>query len=200
MAFIIIYIFSFIICISCATHTALLSSLDGQLVSSCRSRLLAALLSSWSSLSCWSLVGRWLLLLSSFSRLLCWSLGCCSSLWFNCCSNSWLHWVSRLTTVARVYTCLSAELEGFLGLLVNGSHWSHLDHATLCFRSNDMANHSFPTNDTNWWCTKSSTSWSSTRAPIRVPKKQKNKEPTGSTGRVLAKGPLKVKSEWLENL
>ena len=200
MAFIIISIFSFIICISYATHTAPLSNLDGQLVSSCRSRLLAALLSSWSSLSCRSLVGRWLLLLSSLSRLLCWSLGCRSSLWFNCCSNSWLHWVSRLTAVARVCTCLSAVLEGFLGLLVNGSHWSHLDHATLCFRSDDTANHSFPTKNANWWCTKSSASWSSTHAPSKVPKKQKNKEPTRSTGRVLAKGPLKVKSEWLENL
>ena len=43
MAFIIISIFAFIICISCAMHTAPLSSLDGRLVSSYRSRLLAAL-------------------------------------------------------------------------------------------------------------------------------------------------------------
>ena len=102
MAFVILSIFSFIICISCATHTTPLSSLDGQLVSSCRSRLLVTLLSFWSSLSCRSLVGRWLLLLSSLSHFLCWSLGCRSSLWFNCCSNSWLHWVSRLIAVARV--------------------------------------------------------------------------------------------------
>ena len=37
---------------------------------------------------------------------------------------------------------------------VNSSHRSHLDHTTLCLRSSCMANHSFPTNGTNWWCTK----------------------------------------------
>ena len=34
---------------------------------------------------------------------------CCS----NCHSNSWFHWVSRSTVVARVCTCLSNALDGF---------------------------------------------------------------------------------------
>ena len=49
-AFIIISIFSFIICIFCVMHNTPTSSSEGQLVSYW-SRLLATLLSSWSSLS-----------------------------------------------------------------------------------------------------------------------------------------------------
>ena len=49
-AFIIISIFSFIVCISCVMRNALTSSSEGRLIS-CWSCLLIALLSSWSPLS-----------------------------------------------------------------------------------------------------------------------------------------------------
>ena len=73
-AFIIISIFYFIVCISCAMRNTPSSNLEGQLVSywSC---LLTALLSSWSSLSWWSFVGGRLLSHSSLSYLLYWLFG-----------------------------------------------------------------------------------------------------------------------------
>ena len=58
MAFIIMSIFSFIICMSWAMRIALISNFDGRLVSFDPSRLLVMLLSSWSSLSYRFLVGR----------------------------------------------------------------------------------------------------------------------------------------------
>jgi len=70
MAFIIMSIFSFIIYMSYTMRHALLSNSDGRSVSSSPSRLLKTLLSSWSSLSYWSPVGRSLPLCSSLSRLL----------------------------------------------------------------------------------------------------------------------------------
>ena len=112
MVFIIMSIFSFIICMCYAMRIASISSLDRRLVS-CRSRLLAALLSFWSSLSCRPLVGGWLLLRSPLSLSSCWSSGRYSFLLFSCCSNSWLCWVRRLTTAVRVCTCLSNVLKGF---------------------------------------------------------------------------------------
>ena len=126
----------------------------GWLVSSCWSCLLAMLLSSRSSLSCWSLVWRRLSFCSSLSHLSCWSLGRCSFLWFNCCSNSWLRWVSRSTVVVRVYTCLSMALEGFsvswLMVAINRV-WTML----LFFLETVIwLITRFPTDGANWWCTK----------------------------------------------
>ena len=154
MAFINISIFSFIICMSYAMHIAPLSSSVGWLVSSCWSCLLAMLLSSRSSLSCWSLVWRRLSFCSSLSHLSCWSLGRCSFLWFNCCSNSWLRWVSRSTVVVRVCTCLSMALEGFsvswLMVAINRV-WTML----LFFLETVIwLITRFPTDGANWWCTK----------------------------------------------
>ena len=67
MAFIIMSILSFIICMSCAMRIASFSESDGWSTSSCQLRLLAMLLSFGSSLSCHSPVERWLL-----SCLSCW--------------------------------------------------------------------------------------------------------------------------------
>ena len=88
MAFIIISIFSFIISMSCVMHITLLSSSDERLVSSCKSRLLGMLLSSWTSLSRRPSIKRWLPFYSLLSRSSYWSLGHHSFLWFNCCSKS----------------------------------------------------------------------------------------------------------------
>lgn len=57
MAFIIIYILSFIICMSCTMCSALPFGSNQWLMSSCWSCLLATLLSSWFSLSWWSPIG-----------------------------------------------------------------------------------------------------------------------------------------------
>ena len=113
MAFIIIYILSFIICMSCTICNALPSSSDQRLMSFHWSRLLATLLSSLFSLSWWSPVEGWLLLRLSCSCSSQCSLGHHSFLWFSCYSDSWLSWVSRLTAATRVYTCLSKALRGF---------------------------------------------------------------------------------------
>ena len=68
ISLIIISIFSFITYISCALHNVPTSNFKEQLVF-CWSRLLAALLSSWSSLSWWSFVGGRSLLHSPLSCL-----------------------------------------------------------------------------------------------------------------------------------
>ena len=65
-AFIIMSIFSFIVCISCAMRNTSTSSSKGRLVSYW-SHLLTALLSSWSSFSWWPFIGGWLLSRSSLS-------------------------------------------------------------------------------------------------------------------------------------
>ena len=114
MAFIIMSIFSFIICMSWAIRIALTSNSNGRLVSFCPSRLLGILLYSRSSLSYRYPIGRGRPFCSSLSYSSSWSSGCLSFLWFSCCSNSWLHWVSHSTTAVRVCTCLSKTLEGFL--------------------------------------------------------------------------------------
>ena len=76
-------------------------------------------------LSCWGCcflpdppfpVRRWLSFCSLLSCPSCWSSGRCSFLWFSCYFNSWLRWVSCLTTMTRVCTCLSKALEGGGGL------------------------------------------------------------------------------------
>ena len=71
MAFIIMSIFSFIICISWAMRIALTSISEGWLVSSEPPLLLGTLLSSCSSLSCLHPVGRWLPFCLSASHSSC---------------------------------------------------------------------------------------------------------------------------------
>jgi len=123
MAFIIMSILSFIICISYAICIA-----------SRRLCLLVTLLSSQSFLSRWSLVGRWL----SSCLSLCWSL-----VWAR---RSFIIWDLDF---AHHYTCLSKTLEGFLvsKLVVVIDHvWTM---QLFVLESSDMANHLVPTEDTN---------------------------------------------------
>jgi len=93
-----------------------LSKFDEWSTSSYWLHLLAMLLSSRSSLSCWSLVGRWQPSYLSLFRSLCWPSRQAhhSFIWFTCCSNSWVPWVSWLTATVKVYTYLSKALEVFL--------------------------------------------------------------------------------------
>ena len=87
LAFIIMSIFSFIICMSCTMQITPLSSSDGWSVT-CQSRLLMMLLSSWSSLSYHAYVEGSLSLCSPLSLSSRWSSRHRSFLSFNCCSNS----------------------------------------------------------------------------------------------------------------
>ena len=96
MAFIIMSILSFIICMSCAMRIASFSESNVWSMSSCRLHLLAMLLSSGSSLSYQSPVERWLLSYSSLFCSSCWLSRQAhrSFIWFTCCSSSWFCWVS----------------------------------------------------------------------------------------------------------
>ena len=88
------------------------SNSKGWLVS-CWSRLLMALLSSWSPLSWWAFVRGRLLSCSSLSCLSFWLFDSWS---FHCSSrrsNSWFYWVSRSTATTKVCTCLSNALGRF---------------------------------------------------------------------------------------
>ena len=93
-------------------RNALTFSLEGRLVS-CWSRLLTALLSSWSSLYWWSFVEGRSLSCSSLSCSSFWSFSSQSFRYFNIRSNSWFRWVGRSIAAARVCTCLSNALGGF---------------------------------------------------------------------------------------
>ena len=119
---------------------------------------------------------RWGMIIVEFAAtcLSFWSSGCCSFHWPNFHSSSWFRWVSRSTATIRVCTCLSKALGRFpISWLMVAI--DHLDHATLCLRRGDMVNHSFPTNGTNWWCTKLPMSWSSIHVPMGVPEEQKRR-------------------------
>ena len=78
------------------------------------------------------------------------------------------------------YVHILQGIGGVPCLLVDGSHWSCLDHVTICLRSNDAADHSLslqtaPTDDAQ----KSSVSWSSLNAPMgtwRTRNQEPNKE------------------------
>ena len=111
-ALIIISIFSFIVCISCAMRNTPTSCSKRWLVSFW-SRLLMALLSSWLSLSWWLFVGGRLLSRSSLPYLSFWLFGSWSFRYSNCRSNSWFCWLSCSTVAASVCTCLSNALGGF---------------------------------------------------------------------------------------
>ena len=135
-------------------HIALISISNWQLVSFGPSCLLGTLLSSWSSLSWRSPVGRWLPFYSSLSHSSRCSSRQHSFLRFSCCSNSCLRWVSCSTASTKVYIFSFQGVGGVPYFLVDGSHWMCLDHATLCLRNGGMANHLFLTNGVNWWYTK----------------------------------------------
>ena len=121
---------------------ALTSISEGWLVSSGPSLLLGMLLSSWSSLTYLSPVGRWLPFCSSMSRSSHWLPWRHSFLWFSCCSNFWLHWVSRSTVAARVCTCLSKAFEGFPASWLMVAIERVWTMQLFCLKSGDMANHS----------------------------------------------------------
>ena len=137
-------------------------------------RLSTQMLSSWLCLSWWSFVWGWSLLRSPPPYSSFWLFRCCSFHWPNFRSSSWFCWVSRSTATARVCTCLSKTLGRFLisWLMVA---IDCLDHATLCLRSGDMIDHSVLTDGANWWCIKSSVTWSSIHVPMGVPKEQKRR-------------------------
>ena len=90
MAFIIMSILSFIICMSCTMRIVPFSESDEWSMSSYLLHLLAMLLSSRSSLSCQSLFGRWLSSCSSLFRSSCWPSRQAhrSFIWFTYCSSS----------------------------------------------------------------------------------------------------------------
>ena len=144
-------IISFIICISAIICDGAVSATDGRLVS-CHSCLLKAMLPSDPS---WSLLSALMPFCSSP-----WLLGL-ASLWHSCSSRLWFCLVRCSTTVAKVYTCLSrAVMHGSSPLLllvaierVNTIQlfvWEVVVWLLLW--------ESFPTDDANWWCQKSSVS------------------------------------------
>ena len=148
MAFIIMSIFSFIICMSWAMRIALISNFDGRLVSSDLSRLLVMLLSSWSSLSYRFSSGD-----DYRSAHHCPIR--CVDLWDVARSSG----LAVAPTPSYVGYAIRQLLPGFAlvfprrwidsCLLIDGSHRSCLDHATLCLSSDDMTNHStYP----HRWC------------------------------------------------
>ena len=192
MALIVISIFSFIACISCAIHNALTSSSEGQLISYW-SRLLVALLSSWSSLSWWSFVGQWLLLHSSYP--ICHS-DCLAPDHFVAPTivptHGFAEWAIQLLWWGFALAFLmrwvsSRSLGWWWPLIVLGPY-----NSLSLKRQYDLS--LVPTDGTNWWCIKIVSELIAHICANGCTWRTKEKNQLESTSGVLAKDPSQVKS------
>ena len=182
---------SFIICISTTMCGGAVSTTDGRLVS-CWSCLLEALLPSSPSRS------LLLALVPLFSSP--WLLGP-ASLWHSYSSRSWFCLVRCSNAIARVCTYLSRALvRGFSSLLllvaiervstIQLFVWQMVIWLLLFL---------FPTNGANWWCRKSSVSYTVLTYTRQNLCHKEEKNLVKSTSVIPAKYPLKVKLENVYN-
>ena len=181
----------FIIYISATMCGGAIFAMDGQLVS-CRSCLLEALLPSSPTRSFLSA------LVPSCSSL--WLLGP-ASLWCSYSSRSWFYLVRHCTTATRVYTyLLRVVMRGSSSLLllvaiervstIQLFVWQMVIWLLLFL---------FPTNGANWWCQKSSVSYTVLTYTRQNLCHKEEKNLVKSTSVIPAKYPLKVKLENVYN-